>query len=311
MTITYLLFFINKQVEFLNSVFSKIKFYDAAKENFYTGLKFLIHRTKIISFSECNATDSNLTRADLDLCLPNLDVYTLLNKVAFDDYNDYCLGFAFTARDFNDGTLGLAWLAEQNNEIGGICQNKSYRRPKYYNTGLITTKNYKSHVPDVAAQLAFAHEVGHSFGSEHDPMDSKCSPGNANGGNYLMYRRSNRGIYKNNRFFSQCSISQMGPILHSIIRNPTKFCFKQFDGPLCGNGVLEKGEECDCGFKEDCKYNCCYSASEADESKRCKLKPAAKCSPSQGICCNENCEFKNASTICRKVIVRLFEAKIY
>ncbi len=75
---------------------------------------------------------------------------------------------------------------------------------------------------------------------------------------------------------------------------------KEFEGPLCGNGVIEADEECDCGFKSDCREACCYSASENDESKRCKLKPAAQCSPSQGVCCDEaTCQFKSADSVCR------------
>ena len=75
--------------------------------------------------------------------------------------------------------------------------------------------------------------------------------------------------------------------------------FKEFNGPLCGNGVVEEGEECDCGFGEECNEDSCYSASEEDKSKRCKLKPNAICSPSQGVCCSSSCQFKNSSKICR------------
>lgn len=46
---------------------------------------------------------------------------------------------------------------------------------------------------------------------------------------------------------------------------------------ICGNQVVEEGEECDCGFKEDCtEENCCYPA-DAEEGKRCSLKPSTQC----------------------------------
>ena len=48
MTITYLLFFLNKHVEFLNDVYGKLKFYDQNKNFYYQGLTFMIHRTKVL-----------------------------------------------------------------------------------------------------------------------------------------------------------------------------------------------------------------------------------------------------------------------
>ena len=65
--------------------------------------------------------------------------------------------------------------------------------------------------------------------------------------------------------------------------------------------MVERGEECDCGFREDCSESCCFSASEENEQMRCKLKPMAKCSPSQGVCCSHGCQFKSSKAVCMKV----------
>ncbi|GFQ67697.1 disintegrin and metalloproteinase domain-containing protein 10, partial [Trichonephila clavata] len=27
---------------------------------------------------------------------------------------------------------------------------------------------------------------------------------------------------------------------------------------ICGNGVVEKNEQCDCGWEEDCEESCCF-----------------------------------------------------
>ena len=72
-----------------------------------------------------------------------------------------------------------------------------------------------------------------------------------------------------------------------------------YNGSLCGNGIVENGEECDCGYSGECKDACCHDASEKDASKRCKLKPHAKCSPTQGHCCNsKTCQFEQPNIVC-------------
>lgn len=46
--------------------------------------------------------------------------------------------------------------------------------------------------------------------------------------------------------------------------------------PICGNGLVEEGEQCDCGYRNDCKDECCYNADE-EVGKKCKLKPDKIC----------------------------------
>jgi disintegrin and metalloproteinase domain-containing protein 10 len=227
-----------------------------------------------------------------------LDVSTFLNYVSMDNFTDYCLSYTFTARDFTDGTLGLAWVAKLAGSVGGVCERRQILNTvaKSLNSGIVTVVNYQARVPEAVSQITFAHEVGHNFGSEHDPDDSICSPGSAKGGNYIMYRRATTGTDKNNRNFSQCSRDQMGPIVHALVENKNKFCFKQYSGSLCGNGIVEEGEECDCGYGTDCKEACCIDASQ--DTNKCKLKPGKQCSPSQGPCCDNSCSFASFKTVC-------------
>ncbi len=52
------------------------------------------------------------------------------------------------------------------------------------------------------AELVTSHELGHNWGSEHDPNDNvNCAP--STDGNYIMYAFSNKGYDPNNyvRFF--------------------------------------------------------------------------------------------------------------
>lgn len=52
---------------------------------------------------------------------------------------------------------------------------------------------------------------------------------------------------------------------------------------LCGNGVVEDGEECDCGWEEDCRDECCFPQRRypPTDEPPCRLTPRSVCSPSQ------------------------------
>lgn len=52
---------------------------------------------------------------------------------------------------------------------------------------------------------------------------------------------------------------------------------------LCGNGVVEEGEECDCGWEGDCREPCCYPQRRHPPPGEtpCRLTPRSICSPSQ------------------------------
>lgn len=63
---------------------------------------------------------------------------------------------------------------------------------------------------------------------------------------------------------------------------------------ICGNGVVDPGEECDCGWEEDCKDTCCFpmTSHPLPDQKPCTLTSRASCSPSQGPCCTTECTLK-------------------
>lgn len=52
---------------------------------------------------------------------------------------------------------------------------------------------------------------------------------------------------------------------------------------LCGNGVVEDGEECDCGWEGDCREPCCHPQRRHPPPGEtpCTLTPRSVCSPSQ------------------------------
>ncbi|XP_076853321.1 disintegrin and metalloproteinase domain-containing protein 10 isoform X2 [Brachyhypopomus gauderio] len=259
-------------------------------------ISFMVKRIKI-----------NGTKEEKDSSNPfrfaNIGVEKFLELNSEQNHDEYCLAYVFTDRDFDDGVLGLAWVGAASGSSGGICEKiKLYSdgKKKSLNTGIITVQNYASHVPPKVSHITFAHEVGHNFGSPHD-SGSDCTPGESKAqdkkerGNYIMYARATSGDKFNNNKFSICSIRNISQVLDKK-RN---LCFVESGQPICGNGLVEAGEQCDCGYVEQCSDNCCYSASEP-EGQKCKLRPGSQCSPSQGPCCTPQCNFKGSTEKCRE-----------
>eukprot|EP00050_Salpingoeca_kvevrii_P019313 m.84640 g.84640 ORF g.84640 m.84640 type:complete len:985 (-) comp8355_c0_seq1:59-3013(-) len=202
-------------------------------------------------------------------------------------WSDVCLAHGFTTIDFDGGVLGLAF-------VGTICNVPSPTRS--VNVGISTNTNFGSTVPTLQATLVFAHEVGHNFGMNHDTdcssfcsaNPSECSDSStvSSGGfgNYLMFPTSVDGSEINNNKFSPCSTDSGAA---TILSNG--FCFTNTGGgQICGNGIIEGTEECDCGETSDdsaciAKDPCC--------AMDCTIRSGRQCSPLAGDCCDELCNF--------------------
>ncbi|NXG49354.1 ADA32 protein, partial [Psilopogon haemacephalus] len=93
--------------------------------------------------------------------------------------------------------------------------------------------------------------------------------------------------------FSNCSIKDFETFLKekgsSCLFSRSRWRRPSPRMAMCGNGVVEPGEQCDCGTKEACsKDKCC--------TKTCHFKPGVKCS--SGACCRD-CQFEHQSSPCR------------
>ncbi len=281
----------------LNRIFEDTVFQSYDGTHSYSGITFIVHRIGI------NETDrdcpNGLATENNAFCNPDLDKSSLLDLWSSKNHNDFCLAYLFTYKDFDHGHTGLSWQASSGRHSGGVCEpyreyiNENGRKYQSQNTGVLSLSRYGSQVSTKMSTLAFAREVGYSFGSPSDSGDL-CVPEQANSndnyGNFLMFGGTNTGDLPNNNKFSPCSKDKITGVLDAVLnsRNGKRNCFTDRVAGFCGNMIVEEGEECDCGFDIDCKEACCYGRGSS-EGTGCTIKPWAQCSPSQGPCCSHDC----------------------
>jgi len=129
-----------------------------------------------------------------------------------------------------------------------------------------------------------AHELGHNFGMEHDSESCECPDDRC-----IMAPASST---MKPSFWSSCSLEYLA----LAFEHGMDYCLRNkprtlFEGPVCGNGFVEPGEECDCGLKEHCDNPCCNPTT-------CRLHPNATCAT--GECCDfKTCKPKSPGNICR------------
>ncbi|XP_064602315.1 disintegrin and metalloproteinase domain-containing protein 10-like [Liolophura sinensis] len=227
----------------------------------------------------------------------SLSVGQYLETFSEYDFSRFCLAMAFTYRHFNRGVVGLAYVASSSKYYypGGICEQRVYlmTKQKEYslNSALVTLGAHGARLPRAKSIITVTHELGHNFGSSHDlKSDKVCAPGGRQG-NFLMYPYSQEGTKPNHLMFSPCSLASINPVLAK-----KGYCLIAHSGPVCGNGLLEKGEECDCGTTASCQLvdSCCTPGDapfwSKDDPCTIKRQHGYICSPRVSPCCNQHCQ---------------------
>ncbi|XP_034547051.1 disintegrin and metalloproteinase domain-containing protein 28 isoform X2 [Notolabrus celidotus] len=172
-----------------------------------------------------------------------------------------------SAIDFEGATVGLAY-------IGTLCSGHS--------VGVVQDHTERA----IAVGATLAHEMGHNLGMDHDDS-SGCACG---GDSCIMAAALSWNVP---RSFSSCSSSNYEKYLTS--RSPSCMQdipdYRSLVAPaVCGNGFVEKGEQCDCGTLEECTNPCCNATT-------CTLKEGSQCA--EGECC-ESCKILPRSWECRR-----------
>ncbi|XP_021493879.1 disintegrin and metalloproteinase domain-containing protein 15 isoform X3 [Meriones unguiculatus] len=137
---------------------------------------------------------------------------------------------------------------------------------------------------------SIAHELGHSLGLDHDSPGSSCPcPGPAPAKSCIMEASTD---FLPGLNFSNCSRQALEK---ALLDGMGSCLFERLPGlapmsPLCGNMFVDPGEQCDCGFPDECTDPCC-------DYFTCQLRPGAQCA-ADGPCC-QNCKLHPAGWQCR------------
>ncbi|KAJ8679601.1 hypothetical protein QAD02_015388, partial [Eretmocerus hayati] len=136
-----------------------------------------------------------------------------------------------------------------------------------------------------------AHMIGHNIGMSHDDGRSDCRCHDWHG---CIMAQSIVGLENVQPYkFSECSKADY----ISALRDGKDVCLLNKPnelevGRLCGNRVVDDGEDCDCGSLDECEANdpCC-------DAITCKLVREAECA--SGPCCHD-CKLQPKGSVCRE-----------
>ncbi|XP_075379700.1 disintegrin and metalloproteinase domain-containing protein 32-like [Mycteria americana] len=159
----------------------------------------------------------------------------------------------------------------QRNAAGAVAVGKRSR-----GSPALSSLQYQGAVTLESFSVLLAQLLGRSLGMSYDGSRGCRCPGRV----CLMSPEALR--FSGAKAFSSCSIRDFETFLkHNggacLFKRPRLTGLSYRRAAVCGNGVVEPGEQCDCGAAEAClKDKCC--------TKTCRFKPGVKCS--SGLCCN-------------------------
>ncbi|KAJ4989330.1 disintegrin [Stagonosporopsis vannaccii] len=252
----------------------------------------------VITDPDCPATQQQSTPWNQG-CSDAVDIQDRLNLFSSwrGQQNDNYSHWTLLSTCNTGSAVGLAWLGQAC--VQGSQQNSGSTTETVAGANVV--------IRTATEWQVIAHETGHTYGAVHDCTSSACSDANTvnsqsccplssttcnAGEQYIMNPSTAQGITR----FSPCSI---GNICSALQRNSVESsCLTNNRGittigePVCGNGIVEEGEDCDCGGESQCGNNACCDANT------CRFRNNAVCDDSNEDCCRD-CQFASNTTVCR------------
>uniref|UniRef100_A0A8C6CTN0 Uncharacterized protein n=1 Tax=Moschus moschiferus TaxID=68415 RepID=A0A8C6CTN0_MOSMO len=257
----------------------------------YMGSEVALASEKIIYvFSLINTMYSQL---QVSVTLTSLEIWSDLNKISTDgDAYEVLQRFVSWREKFLlQSSHDLAYLLiyrDHPNYVGATYHGMACD-PKFA-AGLAL---YSKMITLEAFSVIFTQLLGIMLGLTYNNNTYKCScPGIACIMNPEAIR--SHGI----KFFSSCSIDEFKhttsqPKFECLQNQTVPKVVPQGREQMCGNGILEPPEQCDCGVPEKCQFpKCCDPLS-------CSLIGIADCG--SGPCCGKKtCQILERGRECRK-----------
>ncbi|XP_010561271.1 PREDICTED: disintegrin and metalloproteinase domain-containing protein 32-like [Haliaeetus leucocephalus] len=233
-----------------------------------------------------NLVNNMFNPLNVTIVLSSLELWTEENKISTAGEADDLLQqfLQWKQSHLALGSYDIAYLLlyrDQAAFVGATAPGKVCQRDA---AGAVAV--YQGAVTPESFSVLLAQLLGRSLGiSYDDSRDCRC-PGRV----CLM---SPEALHVSGaKAFSSCSIGDFKtflkqnrdcPFIRHALHQPS------YRAAVCGNGVIEPGEQCDCGAAEACALDKCCTP-------QCNFKPGVKCS--LGLCC-EKCQFKQKNLLCR------------